>query len=118
MAFTFTVVRKQVRPNTGVQWWAETVDDDELKTFTDWQKENWIDTGYMELTSDVESADGLTRTSTRKFESRAAATAYLAESQVQTFLAKRKTHDDAVGIVRSKVSAKGTDGSRDKTSGF
>jgi len=116
MAMNFTVVRKGVRPNTGVKWFSQSLDDDELQTFKDWRKANWEDTGFMEAGSDVESGDGLTLTTTRKFETRSAATAYLAESNVQAFITKRNSYDSANNIIRSKVSAKGEDASKDKTS--
>ncbi len=110
MALDFTTTTTVARPDTTTAWFNDAVDSDEKATFLAWRKENWEDLGkFAEGTSSV-SADGLTKTVTRKFRSKEDCTAYLNDETAAAWITKVETYQSDNGLTRVAVQGEGLSG--------
>ena len=97
---TWTVVTKNTRPNTGVDWYSNAgsgfgpMSDSD----TDYIKNNYVDNGKRVSADRTVSGEGLVRCNTLVFRDKAAYDEYEADSVCTTYMGEQRSYNIANNI--------------------
>ena len=107
---TWTVVTKNTRPNTGVDWYSNAgsgfgpMSDSD----TDYIKNNYVDNGKRVSADRTVSGEGLVRCNTLVFRDKAAYDEYAADSRIAPYINAQITYNRSNNIVLTSRTSSAT----------